>query len=61
MQQREGQLVDLHLRKIYPARITWASGRILDIEPLQQAEGPYFIPGFIDAHVHPTWYNRNGI
>ncbi len=52
MQQREGQLVDLHLRKIYPARITWASGRILDIEPLQQAEGPYFIPGFIDAHVH---------
>lgn len=52
MQQREGQLVDLHLRKVYPARITWEAGRILDIEPLQQADGPYFLPGFIDAHVH---------
>lgn len=24
----------------------------MDIEPLQQADGPYFLPGFIDAHVH---------
>lgn len=52
MQQQEGQLVDLHLRKIYPARVTWDDGRITNIEPLDDTTGPYLLPGFVDAHVH---------
>jgi adenine deaminase len=52
MQQREGQLVDVHLRKIYPARVTWSDGVITAIAPIAQSDGPYILPGFVDAHVH---------
>ena len=52
MQQREGQLVDVHRRKIYPARVTWSDGVITEVQPLGHAEGPYLLPGFVDAHVH---------
>lgn len=49
------QLVDLHGRRIYPARIEIEAGRIRSIretsEPLPEGSG-YILPGFIDAHVH---------
>jgi len=56
----EGQLVDLHARSIYPARVTIMDGIILKIEALPsvfldsgKAEAlPYLLPGFIDSHIH---------
>lgn len=47
-----GQLVDVEGRRIAPARITIADGRIAAIA---EADGPgegFLLPGFIDAHVH---------
>lgn len=49
----EGNLVDLHQEKIYPARILVEGDRITDIITLEAASNSAFIlPGFIDAHVH---------
>lgn len=52
----EAQLVDLHQRSIYPARVSIsADGHITAITPLEQAPDhalPYMLPGFVDAHVH---------
>jgi adenine deaminase len=49
------RLVDLHGRRIYPARIDVEAGRIRSIRetdaPLPDDAG-YLLPGFIDAHVH---------
>ena len=51
-----GQLVDIHLEKIYPALVSVEDGRISLIEELnadeQQKDLPYIMPGFIDSHVH---------
>ncbi|MEM6726546.1 MAG: amidohydrolase family protein, partial [Bacteroidota bacterium] len=52
MPQIEGQLVDIHRRTIYPARVSFEQGRITKIEPLVQAPDQYLMPGFVDAHVH---------
>lgn len=52
MEQLEGQLVDVHLRKIYAARIRWSEGLITSVEPIAESNGPYILPGFVDAHVH---------
>ncbi len=52
MQILEGNLVDVHLRRIYPARVMLSGGRIASIE---EEKGPfenYLLPGLIDAHVH---------
>lgn len=52
----EGQLVDLHQRSIYPARLDLNSeGFITAITPLDETSTealPYIMPGFVDAHVH---------
>ena len=48
----EGQLVDLHLRKIYPARIEISGQHIYRITKLESAPTQYIMPGFIDAHIH---------
>ncbi|MFL5771738.1 MAG: adenine deaminase [Flavisolibacter sp.] len=49
----EGNLVDLHQEKIYPARVVVNEDRITEIIPLDAVSTPHFIlPGFIDAHVH---------
>ncbi|MEM8678179.1 MAG: adenine deaminase [Planctomycetota bacterium] len=48
----EGQLVDLHQRRIYPARLTFAEGTIAAVDELASAPSRYLMPGFIDAHVH---------
>jgi adenine deaminase len=44
-------LVDLHQRRIYPAKIAFADNRITAIQPVVRAEA-FILPGFIDAHVH---------
>lgn len=50
--QLQGQLVDLHRQKIYPAQIVVEQGIITDIVPLDEAPMQYILPGFVDAHVH---------
>lgn len=47
-----GQLIDLHRRRIYPARVHVAKGTISRIEALSEAPAHYILPGFVDAHVH---------
>src|SRR4051794_13489868 len=46
-----GNVVDLHRRRIFPAEVAVANGRIRAITPVPQADG-FILPGFIDAHVH---------
>ncbi|MCO6481021.1 MAG: adenine deaminase [Phaeodactylibacter sp.] len=48
----QGQLADLHTREIYPAEIRVQYGRIAAVRRLEKAEGPFIMPGFVDAHVH---------
>lgn len=50
-----GNLVDVHLKKIYPAEIVVEGERIVairNLEPQTPNSEPYILPGFIDAHVH---------
>lgn len=47
-----GQLVDVHLRSIYPACVEVCDGVISSIRRLDSCDGGYIMPGFIDAHVH---------
>jgi adenine deaminase len=50
-----GNLIDVHLQKIYPATIKVADGKIVSILPDTVAGNPYehyILPGFIDSHVH---------
>jgi adenine deaminase len=48
----EGQLVDLHRRSVYGARIRVADGAIASVEHVDSAPGRFILPGFVDAHVH---------
>lgn len=52
----KGRLVDVHRQTIYPAGIMVEGERITAIRNLDDsspaAEGPFILPGFIDAHIH---------
>ena len=50
----QGQLADVHQKKIYPAAIHIEEDRIVAITPLEgdATHLPFILPGFIDAHVH---------
>ncbi len=52
--QINGNLVDIHHRRIFPATITIARGIITKIieTPLTTAPATFLIPGFVDAHIH---------
>lgn len=52
MQQIEGNIIDIHLREIYPGIITVDEGVIISIERNSNNYDFYICPGFIDAHVH---------
>ena len=49
-------VVDIRARRIFPATIQVAAGRIAAIEPMggdaPDPALPYALPGFVDAHVH---------
>lgn len=63
-----GQLVDIHQRRIFPAKVTVKDGIIEQIEEIEDiqldywastkaleaspGEMPFIMPGFVDAHVH---------
>lgn len=49
----EAQLIDLHLRQIYPVALEVEGQKIKKIAKIDSKLGlPYLLPGFIDAHVH---------
>jgi len=50
-----GNLVDVHQKKIYPAKVTVENRRIKSITEIETPElrtQNYILPGFIDSHVH---------
>lgn len=47
-----GNLIDIILKKIYPATISIANQKILDISRNSNTYSTYIIPGFIDSHIH---------
>uniref|UniRef100_UPI0040488928 adenine deaminase n=1 Tax=Algoriphagus sp. TaxID=1872435 RepID=UPI0040488928 len=49
----KGQLIDLHLRKIYPVALEIRDKKIHSIVQIPPSPSlPYLLPGFIDSHVH---------
>ena len=48
----EGQLVDILQRQLRPVRLHLQAGTIRKIETIEEAPDVYFLPPFIDAHVH---------
>ena len=48
----QGNLVDIHKNKIYPAEITIENGKISSIKEIDKPQTNFILPGFIDAHVH---------
>lgn len=49
----EGNLVDIFAEKIYPARVSFQNGLIIDIECVENAFFDNFImPGIVNSHVH---------
>lgn len=48
----DGQLIDIHQKKVYPAQITIEQGRIRDIREVNYAPQRFIMPGLIDAHIH---------
>ncbi|WP_040397501.1 amidohydrolase family protein, partial [Cesiribacter andamanensis] len=50
--QLDGILVDILQRQLRPVRLHLAEGLLTRIEPLASAPEQYFLPPFIDAHVH---------
>ena len=48
----QGNLVDIHQRRIYPAEVSVNNGKIVSIKETDNTPGQYILPGFIDAHVH---------
>lgn len=49
----KGHIIDLVARRIYGGEINIEEGRIASIVPCEVEESaPYFLPGFIDSHVH---------
>ncbi len=47
-----GQVVDVHMGKIFPAEIYVVDGRVRLIRPVRRAPKHLIMPGLIDAHVH---------
>jgi adenine deaminase len=51
----QGNLVDVHQQRVYPAQLTIEGERIKEITPINPSPNQqldYILPGFIDAHVH---------
>jgi len=47
-----GHIVDIIARRIFPGILHINSGRITQIQPYEDVENQYIIPGFVDAHIH---------
>ena len=48
-----GNLVDVHAREIYSARISIVDGKIASIEKTSKpVDAKFIMPGFVDSHIH---------
>lgn len=47
-----GKIVDVVRGLVIPGTLEVSDGRIVKITPVSGAEGPFILPGLIDAHVH---------
>jgi len=48
-----GNLVDVHAREIYAARISVVDGKIASIDRTSNpADAKFIMPGFVDSHIH---------
>src|SRR6478752_2025644 len=50
-----GNLVDVHQNRIYPATVTVENGKVASIKETPGSEhlaSGYILPGFTDSHVH---------
>lgn len=48
----EYNIIDIHKREIYPAKVIIEGKMIKDIIRIQKVVGNYIMPGLIDSHVH---------
>lgn len=48
----QGQIIDIHQRRIFPGELQISQGFIKQIRPLHSAPQRYLLPGLVDAHVH---------
>lgn len=48
----QGQVIDIHQRRIFPGEIQIVQGRIKSIRSIANAPPRYILPGLVDAHVH---------
>lgn len=47
-----GRIVDVVAGRIFPGTIQINEGIITSVTPVEKSDGPYILPGLIDAHVH---------
>ena len=47
-----GNFVDVVSGKIFPAKLSYADGKVLAVERLDSAPSHFILPGFIDSHIH---------
>jgi adenine deaminase len=47
-----GNYVDVVSGKTYPAKLSYADGKVLAVEKVDSAAPHFILPGFIDAHIH---------
>ena len=48
----QGQIVDIHNKRIFRGEVTIQNGKIERIEAMDHNSDHYILPGFIDAHIH---------
>jgi len=48
----KGQIIDIPNRRIFSGKIVVVDSVIQKIEPDDTVDGPYILPGFVDAHIH---------
>jgi adenine deaminase len=47
-----GNFVDVISGNIFPARMSYADGKVLAVEKVDSAPSRFILPGFIDSHIH---------
>ena len=48
----QGQIVDIHAKRIYKGEIIVRNGKIESIREAGHGRDEYILPGFVDAHIH---------
>jgi len=47
-----GHIIDINNRNIFKGEVHYEADRIVKIEPTEEVDDQYILPGFVDAHVH---------